>query len=27
MAAADAHLLDTTGRGVQDVVQEVLSWL
>jgi 3-phosphoshikimate 1-carboxyvinyltransferase len=25
--AADAHLLDTTGRTVQDVVQEVLSWL
>jgi cytidylate kinase len=27
MAAPDAHLLDTTGRTVQDVVQEVLSWL
>ncbi len=25
--APDAHLLDTTGRSVQDVVQEVLSWL
>ena len=25
--APDAHLLDTTGRTVQDVVQEVLSWL
>ncbi len=25
--AADAHRLDTTGRTVQDVVQEVLSWL
>jgi 3-phosphoshikimate 1-carboxyvinyltransferase len=25
--APDAHLLDTTGRGVQDVVEEVLSWL
>ena len=25
--AADAHLLDTTGRTVQDVVEEVLSWL
>jgi 3-phosphoshikimate 1-carboxyvinyltransferase len=27
MAADDAHLLDTTGHSVQDVVQEVLSWL
>jgi 3-phosphoshikimate 1-carboxyvinyltransferase len=27
MAAPDAHLLDTTGHTVQDVVQEVLSWL
>jgi 3-phosphoshikimate 1-carboxyvinyltransferase len=27
MAAPDAHLLDTTGRDVQDVVEEVLSWL
>ncbi|HVB92628.1 MAG TPA: 3-phosphoshikimate 1-carboxyvinyltransferase [Acidimicrobiales bacterium] len=25
--ADDAHLLDTTGRSVQDVVEEVLSWL
>jgi 3-phosphoshikimate 1-carboxyvinyltransferase len=25
--AEDAHLLDTTGRSVQDVVEEVLSWL
>ena len=25
--ADDAHLLDTTGRTVQDVVEEVLSWL
>jgi 3-phosphoshikimate 1-carboxyvinyltransferase len=25
--AADAHWLDTTGRTVQDVVEEVLSWL
>ncbi len=25
--AADAHRLDTTGRSVQDVVAEVLSWL
>ena len=25
--AADAHRLDTTGRAVQDVVEEVLSWL
>jgi cytidylate kinase len=25
--APDAHLLDTTGRSVEDVVQEVLSWL
>ncbi len=25
--AHDAHLLDTTGRTVQDVVEEVLSWL
>jgi len=23
----DAHLLDTTGRSVEDVVEEVLSWL
>ena len=23
----DAHLLDTTGRTVHDVVEEVLSWL
>jgi 3-phosphoshikimate 1-carboxyvinyltransferase/cytidylate kinase len=27
MEAPDAHLLDTTGRSVQDVVEEVLSWL
>jgi cytidylate kinase len=27
MEAPDAHLLDTTGRDVQDVVEEVLSWL
>ena len=27
MQAADAHLLDTTGRSVEDVVEEVLSWL
>jgi cytidylate kinase len=27
MEAPDAHLLDTTGRAVQDVVEEVLSWL
>jgi 3-phosphoshikimate 1-carboxyvinyltransferase len=27
MAAPDAHHLDTTGRTVQDVVEEVLSWL
>ena len=25
--ADDAHRLDTTGRSVQDVVEEVLSWL
>jgi cytidylate kinase len=25
--AEDAHRLDTTGRAVQDVVEEVLSWL
>ncbi len=25
--ADDAHHLDTTGRTVQDVVEEVLSWL
>ena len=25
--APDAHRLDTTGRSVQDVVEEVLSWL
>jgi CMP/dCMP kinase len=25
--AADAHVLDTTGRSVEDVVEEVLSWL
>lgn len=25
--AADAHVLDTTGRSVDDVVEEVLSWL
>jgi len=25
--ADDAHLLDTTDRSVQDVVEEVLSWL
>jgi cytidylate kinase len=25
--APDAHILDTTGRSVEDVVQEVLSWL
>ena len=25
--AADARLLDTTGRAVEDVVEEVLSWL
>ncbi len=25
--AADAHRLDTTGRSVEDVVEEVLSWL
>jgi CMP/dCMP kinase len=25
--APDAHLLDTTGRSVEDVVEEVLSWL
>jgi cytidylate kinase len=25
--AEDAHRLDTTGRTVQDVVEEVLSWL
>jgi len=27
LAAADAHRLDTTGRTVEDVVEEVLSWL
>jgi cytidylate kinase len=27
MAAPDAHWLDTTGRSVDDVVEEVLSWL
>jgi cytidylate kinase len=27
MEAPDAHRLDTTGRDVQDVIQEVLSWL
>jgi len=27
LAAPDAHHLDTTGRTVQDVVEEVLSWL
>jgi 3-phosphoshikimate 1-carboxyvinyltransferase len=27
MEAPDAHLLDTTGRSVQTVVEEVLSWL
>jgi cytidylate kinase len=26
-AAPDAHILDTTGRSVEDVVEEVLSWL
>jgi cytidylate kinase len=26
-AAEDAHRLDTTTRTVQDVVEEVLSWL
>lgn len=25
--AGDAHLLDTTGRSVEDVVEEVLGWL
>jgi cytidylate kinase len=25
--ALDAHVLDTTGRSVEDVVEEVLSWL
>jgi cytidylate kinase len=25
--ASDAHVLDTTGRSVEDVVEEVLSWL
>jgi len=25
--APDAHVLDTTGRSVEDVVEEVLSWL
>ena len=25
--AADAHVLDTTGRSIDDVVEEVLSWL
>ncbi len=24
---ADAHILDTTGRSVEDVVEEVMSWL
>jgi cytidylate kinase len=27
MPAPDAHTLDTTGHTVQDVVEEVLSWL
>jgi cytidylate kinase len=27
MAAPDAHWLDTTGRSVDDVVEEILSWL
>jgi 3-phosphoshikimate 1-carboxyvinyltransferase len=27
VAAPDAHFLDTTGRSVHDVVEEVLSWL
>jgi len=27
MVADDAHLLDTTGHQVEDVVEEVLSWL
>ena len=27
VVADDAHLLDTTGRSVHDVVEEVLSWL
>jgi cytidylate kinase len=27
IVAPDAHILDTTGRTVQDVVEEVLSWL
>jgi cytidylate kinase len=27
VVAADAHHLDTTRRSVQDVVEEVLSWL
>jgi CMP/dCMP kinase len=26
-AAPDAHVLDTTGRSIEDVVEEVLSWL
>jgi len=25
--AEDAHIIDTTGHSVQDVVEEVLSWL
>jgi cytidylate kinase len=25
--ADDAHLLDTTGRNVEDVVEEVLTWI
>ncbi len=27
VTAPDAHVLDTTGRSVEDVVEEVLSWL
>ncbi len=27
VSAPDAHVLDTTGRSVEDVVEEVLSWL
>ena len=27
LKAGDAHLLDTTGRSVEDVVEEVLGWL
>ncbi len=27
ISAPDAHILDTTGRSVEDVVEEVLSWL